>query len=170
MAIVILVLVGLASLVVGVLVDNLIWVYAAAALSALALVAVAFGAWRRRRAVAKAARETVAIEPVDSADEDAADADEDVVDDHPAEAAAVATDNDGELDEIAHNGADAASPSSPEGTEDEVLVRVISGRKRFHLPGCPLAADGPADDVTLAEARDEGFSPCTRCMPAESVA
>jgi hypothetical protein len=168
MAIVILVLVGLASLVVGVLVDNLVWVYAAAALSALALVSVAFGAWRRRRAGRKAARETAAIEAVGSPDEDAAG--EDVVDDQPAEAAAVAADNDGELDEIAHNGADAASPSSLEGTEDEVIVRVISGRKRFHLPGCPLAADGPADDVTLAEARDEGFSPCTRCVPAESVA
>jgi hypothetical protein len=168
MAIVILVLVGLASLVVGVLVDDLIWVYAAAALSALALVSVAFGAWRRRRAAAKAARETAAIESADSADEDAAH--EDAVDDQAGEAASVATDNDGELDEIDHNGADAASPSSPEGTEDELIVRVISGRKRFHLPGCPLASDGPADDVTLAEARDEGFSPCTRCMPAESVA
>jgi hypothetical protein len=44
-------------------------------------------------------------------------------------------------------------------------VAVVSGRRRFHARDCPLLAEG-FELVTEIEAREEGFSPCSRCSPS----
>lgn len=43
------------------------------------------------------------------------------------------------------------------------LVRVIEGRKRYHLPECSLLKAHESDILTLEEALEEGFSACSQC-------
>lgn len=47
------------------------------------------------------------------------------------------------------------------GVSTEVVV--IPGRRRFHRDDCALLADNPTERITEEEARDEGFTPCSRC-------
>jgi hypothetical protein len=70
-------------------------------------------------------------------------------------------DADGLAPEIGRSGADRVSAATPEGS----MVRVIPGRRRFHAEGCRLLAGHQAEEIFLAEARDEGFTPCTVCVP-----
>lgn len=44
------------------------------------------------------------------------------------------------------------------------LVLVIPGRRRFHQPGCELLTGHDAEKLTEEEAREEEFTPCTRCV------
>ncbi|GAA0413537.1 hypothetical protein Acor_10850 [Acrocarpospora corrugata] len=50
------------------------------------------------------------------------------------------------------------------GLGPDSIVLVIPGRKRFHLPNCRQLADREIEELTLEEAREEGFSPCTACV------
>jgi hypothetical protein len=50
-------------------------------------------------------------------------------------------------------------------TPEESMVRVIPGRRRFHAEGCRLLAGHQAEEIFFEEARDEGFTPCTVCVP-----
>ncbi|MFU8872558.1 hypothetical protein [Micromonospora sp. SL4-19] len=45
-------------------------------------------------------------------------------------------------------------------------VRVVDGRARFHLPGCPHLVGRDDEALTVAEAVGSGFTPCARCAPA----
>jgi hypothetical protein len=47
-------------------------------------------------------------------------------------------------------------------------VYVISGRKRFHVSGCRLIVDQCAEELTLLEAREETFTPCSMCLTTEA--
>ncbi|MBA0126766.1 hypothetical protein H0B56_14545 [Haloechinothrix sp. YIM 98757] len=58
------------------------------------------------------------------------------------------------------------------GTDDSAVpdhdtewVHVIAGRKRFHQPDCSLLVDRRSDELTREEAVEEGFTPCSLCMP-----
>ncbi len=58
-----------------------------------------------------------------------------------------------------------APPSvEPVETPTDDLVLVIPGRRRFHRPGCELLADHDVEKLTEEEAREEEFTPCTRCV------
>lgn len=48
---------------------------------------------------------------------------------------------------------------------DDALVHVIPGRKRYHLGECRLIAGKDSDTVGAVEAQEEGLSPCTVCQP-----
>ncbi|WP_433215480.1 hypothetical protein [Microtetraspora malaysiensis] len=47
----------------------------------------------------------------------------------------------------------------------DVIVLVIPGRKRFHLADCRQLQGREAEELTHEEAREEGFTPCTACVP-----
>lgn len=49
--------------------------------------------------------------------------------------------------------------------DDEAIVLVIPGRKRFHVTGCRQLADREHEELTHEEAREEGFTACTTCLP-----
>ncbi|WP_030909810.1 hypothetical protein [Streptosporangium amethystogenes] len=51
----------------------------------------------------------------------------------------------------------------------EAIVLVIPGRKRYHVAGCRQLAGRDHEELTHEEAREEGFTPCTSCLP-ESTA
>jgi hypothetical protein len=44
-------------------------------------------------------------------------------------------------------------------------VYVVAGRLRYHRDGCSLLEGRATDALVPEEAREEGFSPCSRCLP-----
>jgi hypothetical protein len=56
-------------------------------------------------------------------------------------------------------GADAANPAPDQ-------VWVVDGRPRYHLAGCATVAGLPAEPISLAQAKQDGFIPCSLCAPA----
>ncbi|MFC0041964.1 hypothetical protein [Actinomadura rayongensis] len=63
----------------------------------------------------------------------------------------------------------AVSGPAPEVPADAV-VHVVRGRKRYHLDTCRQLAGRTGEELTYAEAKEEGFSPCTACMPDTALA
>ncbi|TMR20660.1 hypothetical protein ETD86_17950, partial [Nonomuraea turkmeniaca] len=61
----------------------------------------------------------------------------------------------------------AAAPRRPPagGLAPDALVLVIPGRKRYHMAGCRQLAGREHEELTHEEAREEGFTPCTTCLP-----
>ncbi|MEV0664170.1 hypothetical protein ACIBI3_15090 [Actinomadura luteofluorescens] len=81
----------------------------------------------------------------------------------------------------AQGAAEAKPPADPPGDEveipapavdvpDDALVFVVRGRKRYHLDTCRQLAGRDTEELTYAEAKEEGFSPCTACMPDTALA
>src|SRR5690606_12188553 len=63
-------------------------------------------------------------------------------------------------------------PSAPSSRSTEpgllppdAIVQVIPGRRRFHRPGCRQLAGRDSEELTYEEAREEGFTACTTCLP-----
>src|SRR5882757_10107102 len=72
-----------------------------------------------------------------------------------------------EPDEVSGPAAGATVADGP----GDLLVRVIPGRRRFHVDDCRLLSGHSAEQISLDEARDEGFTACTTCIPKrESLA
>ncbi|MFD0904059.1 hypothetical protein [Actinomadura sediminis] len=61
-------------------------------------------------------------------------------------------------------------PVQPVDVPDDALVFVVRGRKRYHLDTCRQLAGRETEELTYAEAREEGFSSCTACMPDTALA
>lgn len=87
--------------------------------------------------------------------------------------------------QLPHHGAVAIPPSAPvpapvtmpvaapvtrppvpaaRGLGSDSIVLVIPGRRRFHLPNCRQLAGREVEELTVEEAREEGFTPCTTCQ------
>jgi hypothetical protein len=52
----------------------------------------------------------------------------------------------------------------------ETTVYVVPGRKRYHLETCRQLAGRDREELTFEEAREEGFTPCTACLPDTALA
>jgi hypothetical protein len=52
----------------------------------------------------------------------------------------------------------------------ETTVYVVPGRKRYHLETCRQLAGRDKEELTFEEAREEGFTPCTACLPDTALA
>ncbi|GAA4230595.1 hypothetical protein GCM10022254_25810 [Actinomadura meridiana] len=61
-------------------------------------------------------------------------------------------------------------PSPPVDVPADALVFVVRGRKRYHLDTCRQLAGRDTEELTYAEAKEEGFSPCTACLPDTALA
>ncbi|MFG3440423.1 hypothetical protein ACGF0J_24490 [Nonomuraea sp. NPDC047897] len=63
--------------------------------------------------------------------------------------------------------APATAPRRPaaRGISPDAIVLVIPGRKRYHVPGCRQLIGRDHEELTYEEAREEGFTPCTACLP-----
>ncbi|SNR65047.1 hypothetical protein [Actinomadura mexicana] len=81
----------------------------------------------------------------------------------------------------AQGAVEAKPPADPTGDEveipapavdvpDDTLVFVVRGRKRYHLDTCRQLAGRDTEELTYAEAKEEGFSPCTACLPDTALA
>jgi hypothetical protein len=60
--------------------------------------------------------------------------------------------------------------SQPADVPADAPVFVVRGRKRYHLETCRQLAGREKEELTYAEAREEGFSSCTACMPDTALA
>ncbi|MFC5182366.1 hypothetical protein [Actinomadura harenae] len=63
-----------------------------------------------------------------------------------------------------------AIPQQPMDVPDDAIVFVVRGRKRYHLDTCRQLAGRDTEELTYVEAREEGFSPCTACLPDTALA
>ncbi|MFI0407028.1 hypothetical protein [Actinomadura sp. 3N508] len=63
-----------------------------------------------------------------------------------------------------------AFPTPQVDVPGDALVFVVRGRKRYHLDTCRQLAGRETEELTYAEAKEEGFSPCTACMPDTALA
>nr|WP_254716218.1 hypothetical protein [Actinomadura sp. WMMB 499] len=61
-------------------------------------------------------------------------------------------------------------PVQPVDVPGDAMVFVVRGRKRYHLDTCRQLAGRDTEELTYAEAREEGFSSCTACMPDTALA
>ncbi|MFI0445200.1 hypothetical protein [Actinomadura sp. 6N118] len=61
-------------------------------------------------------------------------------------------------------------PAPPANVPDDAVVFVVRGRKRYHLSTCRQLAGRDKEELTYVEAKEEGFSPCTACMPDTALA
>ncbi|MCO6005850.1 hypothetical protein NE236_12725 [Actinoallomurus purpureus] len=52
----------------------------------------------------------------------------------------------------------------------ETTVYVVPGRKRYHLETCRQLAGRDKEELTFVEAREEGFTACTACLPDTALA
>jgi hypothetical protein len=67
----------------------------------------------------------------------------------------------------------AAPPAAADNASVDPLpadeVWVVDGRPRYHLEGCATIAGQPAEQITLAQAKQDGFIPCSLCAPTTAV-
>jgi hypothetical protein len=52
----------------------------------------------------------------------------------------------------------------------ETTVYIVPGRKRYHLETCRQLAGRDKEELTFVEAREEGFTACTACLPDTALA
>jgi hypothetical protein len=52
----------------------------------------------------------------------------------------------------------------------ETTVFVVPGRMRYHLENCRQLTGRDREELTFSEARDEGFTACTACLPDTALA
>lgn len=66
-----------------------------------------------------------------------------------------------------------ASVEEPAASEERVAedtrVLVVPGRHRYHRAGCTMLDGRDPEALDLEEAREEGFTACSRCTPDRAV-
>ena len=55
------------------------------------------------------------------------------------------------------------------GISPDALVLVLPGRKRYHVAGCRQLAGREHQELIIEEALEEGFTPCTTCLPDSAL-
>ncbi len=64
---------------------------------------------------------------------------------------------------------EAATPAADEAeVEAEAAVFIVPGRARYHLDGCRYLSGREVDELDIAEAVEEGYTPCGVCRPDEA--
>lgn len=193
--IVLILVLGALGLVVAALITaDSLWAWVSLGVSVLAAILLVIDWWRRRSAGDGPARDTQAES--DTADSDASStaAGTNAEDAEDAEAAADVDTGDGaaggETDERVGDGqtelipaeGDLADPEDEPAIEDssdddallmarlEDEVLVVDERPRYHLAECAWLGERETIPLPAREARELGFSPCSRCAPDGTLA
>lgn len=152
-----LMLVALVLLVVGLAATTLTFVYVSIAASALACVFLVVHSMRARSAARPA-------QPADPTTDNAA----------PAGRAAPPVDDAGSSSGQERRPVPTQLPELPPAEDDDIdvedlgldgAVLVQPGHPRYHVEGCRHLAGLRAEQVSLRDAREEGFTPCGTCTP-----
>lgn len=198
--IVLILVLGALGLVVAALITaDSLWAWVSLGVSVLAAILLVIDWWRRRSAGDGPARDTQAesdTATADTADSDASStaAGTNAEDAEDAEAAADVDTGDGaaggETDERVGDGqtelipaeGDLADPEDEPAIEDssdddallmarlEDEVLVVDERPRYHLAECAWLGERETIPLPAREARELGFSPCSRCAPDGTLA
>jgi hypothetical protein len=62
------------------------------------------------------------------------------------------------------------TPAAAAEVPAETSVFIVPGRKRYHLETCRQLAGRDKEELTFIEAREEGFTACTACLPDTALA
>lgn len=172
----------------GWLLDQLVLVYVALGVSVLGLALVAIQAWLRMRS-SKDGMTAQGTANGNNRDCLTGEGQHDSVEDGETIVFDTAANADAPTEESNSGNADANSSATrtnpdilQESATDEIdtrnihpasplragsIVYVVPGRKRFHVADCQFIKEMGAQELTLVEARDEAFTPCTACVQAE---
>lgn len=60
-------------------------------------------------------------------------------------------------------------PASEEPVPGDTRVLVVPGRHRYHRAGCTMLDGREPETLDLEEAREEGFTACSRCLGVHSA-
>jgi hypothetical protein len=151
-----LVLVALILLIIGVVGPELSFVYASIGVSLVSLVFLVIGILQRR-GEAPLAAEAAQDAPA------ATDADDSVTAVIPAQAGRAGS----------RRVTEQTPPAAASAEQEPVVsggVLVVEGRPRYHVDGCRYLANKTPEQVDVAEAREEGFTPCGVCKPDDALA
>jgi hypothetical protein len=159
MIIALLAIAAAALLAVGVLLPEIALTYISLGLAILGLVIVMARIVRQRR---KRVTDTAERHGDDSADPATSDNQDEHVPAEEDDAEPVPDDAPGRVE-----GGTDCTAEVPAGGPETVLV--IAGRRRFHRKECALTSGRSCEEVTVAEAREEGFTPCSTCKPGVEV-
>lgn len=185
---ILLILAAAGCLAAGLLLDSLLYSYVALGTSGLAGLILIVATWRcRRQATDSASKGSESADhdeqnPTESTTETDGDmrAEADSTEpgrdegDESAEAAETDTTVVGESDPAESpttsdevSGADDVTGAEVPATAPDAAtsVVVVPGRRRYHRSDCELVAEAVAEEITIADAADEGFSACTMCTP-----
>ena len=152
-----LVLVALILLVIGLIGQDLIWVYLSIGVSLGAFAFLVIGILQRRKEEMPGSGDA----PV----EDLAAAPEGMRPVDPSEGVKTVPASAARTTVMATPPTASASSGSGEGK-----VLVVAGRPRYHVEGCRYLTGKDAESVDAADAREEGFTACGVCKPDESLA
>ncbi|MBK0870389.1 hypothetical protein INP57_26630 [Saccharopolyspora sp. HNM0986] len=143
----------------GWLLEQIVLVYVALALSAAGLVLVVASVWRRRQL-----RGQEAAGDGESADNgELPDSAEDV--EASGDAAAARSGAAAGPDSAAEPSREIfVALSTGQRLDDDAMVGVVPGRKRFHSGECRLVRGKQVQWLTLVEAREEEFTACSVCV------
>lgn len=146
-----------ACLAAGWLLDQIVLSYVALGLVAAGLPLVGAALWRRRSTPPPNADPDESARPHDDADSAAADEPGSTVGTQPSDEAREATAEQADALRLADR-------STGDRMTEETEVFVITGRKRFHVRSCRMLTGKDTQALTLVEAQDEAFTPCTLCV------
>lgn len=59
-----------------------------------------------------------------------------------------------------------ASPPQPTATPDNTIVYVTRTGAKYHRDGCSSLSKSKIE-ITIKEAKDQGYGPCKRCRPPQ---
>ncbi len=142
-----LVLVALVLLVIGLIDPNLGFVYASIGVSLASFAFLVVGILQRRKEDVPGT-EAAAVETAPST---------------AAEPEGVST-----LPTILRKAAGRAEEAAPEAVSAGSVL-VVAGRPRYHAEGCRYLTGKDADEVGIADAREEGFTACGVCKPDDNL-
>jgi hypothetical protein len=159
-----LVLVALVLLIIGVVSQELPFVYGSIAVSLVSLVFLVIGILQRRGETVPATGGAGSPEPAPSRDADSVTA---VIPSQGSRRVGAAEPAAGA--EPAAEAEPAPAESADEELEVGGTVLVVEGRPRYHVGGCRYLTGKSAEPVDVRDAREEGFTPCGVCKPDESI-
>jgi hypothetical protein len=131
----------------GWLLEQITLVYVALGVSAVGFVMIAANVWLLRR---RAKKDRLALDALDG------------------ESAAESEDLDAAPGVDADSAEVVVHVSGGERLAEDATVYVVAGRKRFHLDDCRLISGRATEELTLVEAQEEAFTPCTICVETEA--
>ncbi|GAB3688388.1 hypothetical protein [Saccharopolyspora tripterygii] len=163
LAIVLAVLSGV-CLVAGWSLEAIVLVYAALGLSALGLLLVLSATLRGRRSATANSPETgESSDTANSPDAEESSTAGEVLDDAADDAAEPASASELTREVFVER-------TSGDRLDSDATVHVLQRRKRFHTEDCRLVRDKQAQELTLVEAREENFTPCSVCIEVGAAA
>ncbi|MGW0891152.1 hypothetical protein [Saccharopolyspora gloriosae] len=156
-------------LVAGWLLEQIVLVYVALALSAAGLVLVVASMWRRRRLGGQEAGGDG--ESADHGDFPDSAEDSSEVSGDAADTVAVRSGGATGPDSAAEPAREIfVARSTGQRLDDDAMVGVVHGRARFHSGECRLVRGMRVQRLTLVEAREEDFTACSVCVEIGAAA